>query len=82
MGDAGMPQSLQDSVNTTKVSYAQLGKCGLRLSVPVLGAMSFGHKDWQPWYVRSTCNQRCAIYHHGHAEQMLLITRQGGRRRS
>ncbi|KAK5076172.1 hypothetical protein LTS08_002682 [Lithohypha guttulata] len=51
MGDAGMPQALQESVNSTKVSYAQLGKCGLRLSVPVLGAMSFGHKDWQPWVV-------------------------------
>jgi len=51
MGDSGMPHSLQESVQATKVSYAQLGKCGLRLSVPVLGAMSFGHKDWQPWLV-------------------------------
>jgi len=51
MGDSGIPRSLQDSVQSTKVSYKQLGACGLRLSVPVLGAMSFGHKDWQPWLV-------------------------------
>ena len=51
MGDAGMPQSLTDSLSNTKVSYAQLGKSGLRVSIPILGAMSFGHKDWQPWVV-------------------------------
>lgn len=51
MGDAGMPRSLQQSVDSTKVSYTQLGKCGLKVSIPILGAMSFGHKDWQPWLV-------------------------------
>lgn len=51
MGDAGVPRSLQQSVDSTKVSYTQLGKCGLKVSIPVLGAMSFGHKDWQPWLV-------------------------------
>lgn len=51
MGDAGIPKSLGDSHASTKVSYHQLGKCGLRVSVPILGAMSFGHKDWQPWLV-------------------------------
>ena len=49
MGDSGLPQSLRESVESTKVSYTQLGKCGLSVSVPILGAMSFGHKDWQPW---------------------------------
>jgi hypothetical protein len=42
MGDAGLPHSLQESLDNTKVSYAQLGKSGLRVSVPILGAMSFG----------------------------------------
>ncbi len=42
MGDAGLPRSLQESLNNTKVSYAQLGKSGLRVSIPILGAMSFG----------------------------------------
>jgi aryl-alcohol dehydrogenase-like predicted oxidoreductase len=45
----GMPASLKKSLESTKVSYTQLGKCGLRVSVPILGAMSFGHKDWAPW---------------------------------
>jgi aryl-alcohol dehydrogenase-like predicted oxidoreductase len=51
MGDAGLPKSLQESLDNTKVEYAQLGASGLRVSVPILGAMSFGHKDWQPWVV-------------------------------
>ncbi|KIW52348.1 hypothetical protein PV05_07990 [Exophiala xenobiotica] len=51
MGDAGLPRSLQESLDNTKVSYAQLGKSGLRVSIPILGAMSFGHKDWQPWVI-------------------------------
>ncbi|KAK4949715.1 hypothetical protein LTR10_011557 [Elasticomyces elasticus] len=51
MGDAGLPQSLQESVESTKVSYAQLGQSGLRVSIPILGAMSFGHKDWQNWVI-------------------------------
>ncbi|KAK4507127.1 hypothetical protein PRZ48_000861 [Zasmidium cellare] len=37
------------SINDTKAHYVRLGKSGLRVSVPILGAMSFGHKDWQPW---------------------------------
>ncbi|ETS76620.1 hypothetical protein PFICI_12007 [Pestalotiopsis fici W106-1] len=48
---ASVPKSLQESADATQVSYQQLGKCGLRVSVPILGAMSFGHKDWQPWVV-------------------------------
>jgi len=46
-----IPKELQESIDATKVSYAQLGKSGLRVSVPILGAMSIGHKDWQPWVV-------------------------------
>jgi aryl-alcohol dehydrogenase-like predicted oxidoreductase len=51
MGDSqqAIPKSLQESKNATKVSYANVGSSGLRVSVPILGAMSFGHKDWQPW---------------------------------
>jgi aryl-alcohol dehydrogenase-like predicted oxidoreductase len=53
MGDAGpqRPEGLQKSLDTTKVSYMRVGTSGLKLSVPILGAMSFGHKDWQPWVV-------------------------------
>ncbi|RMZ79166.1 hypothetical protein DV738_g3436, partial [Chaetothyriales sp. CBS 135597] len=43
--------SVKRSLEETKVSYAQLGRSGLRVSVPILGAMSFGHKDWAPWVI-------------------------------
>ena len=44
-----LPQSVKDSISTTKVEYKQLGKSGLRVSVPILGAMSFGDKKWMDW---------------------------------
>ena len=34
-----------------KAEYRQLGKSGLRVSVPILGAMSFGDKRWQDWVI-------------------------------
>ena len=43
-----VPKALRDSVDATKVSYTQLGNSGLKVSIPILGAMSFGHKDWAP----------------------------------
>ncbi|KAI9824340.1 MAG: hypothetical protein M1826_007362 [Phylliscum demangeonii] len=44
-----IPQSVKDSAAATKVEYRQLGKSGLKVSVPILGAMSVGHKAWQGW---------------------------------
>ncbi|KIY49428.1 Aldo/keto reductase [Fistulina hepatica ATCC 64428] len=35
----------------SQVSYRRLGNSGLRVSVPIVGAMSFGSKQWQPWVV-------------------------------
>lgn len=32
-----------------KATYRQLGRSGLRVSNPILGAMSIGDKRWQPW---------------------------------
>jgi len=49
MGEQNMPASLKKSLEETKVGYHQLGKCGLRVSMPILGAMSIGSKEWQPW---------------------------------
>jgi len=40
------------SINETKADYKQLGKSGLRVSVPILGAMSFGDPAWQPWVIK------------------------------
>ncbi|KAK5168365.1 uncharacterized protein LTR77_006935 [Saxophila tyrrhenica] len=39
------------SINETKAEYKRLGNSGLRVSVPILGAMSFGSKEWQPWVI-------------------------------
>lgn len=44
-----IPASLQNSLNATKVEYVQLGSSGLRVSVPILGTMGIGSKDWQQW---------------------------------
>jgi hypothetical protein len=49
MADQAMPASLKKSIESTKVSYVPLGKSGLKVSVPILGAMSFGSKEWAPW---------------------------------
>jgi aryl-alcohol dehydrogenase-like predicted oxidoreductase len=33
----------------SKVQYRPLGKSGLKVSVPIIGAMSFGTPKWAPW---------------------------------
>ena len=35
----------------SKAEYRQLGKSGLRVSVPIFGAMSFGDKRWANWVI-------------------------------
>ncbi|KAG6821285.1 ammonium transporter Amt2 [Tricholoma furcatifolium] len=37
------------SIKGHKVEYRRLGKTGLRVSVPIVGGMSFGHTDWADW---------------------------------
>lgn len=49
MSAPAVPASLQSSVNATEVEYVQLGSSGLRVSVPILGTMGIGSKDWQSW---------------------------------
>jgi len=46
-----LPESLAESLKNSKAEYRQLGRCGLRVSVPIFGAMSIGHRDWMPWLV-------------------------------
>ncbi|KLO10725.1 Aldo/keto reductase [Schizopora paradoxa] len=36
---------------TPAVEYRRLGNSGLRVSVPILGAMSFGSDKWGPWVI-------------------------------
>ncbi|KAG6915028.1 hypothetical protein DXG01_013840 [Tephrocybe rancida] len=35
--------------SSIKIQYRQLGKSGLRVSVPIIGAMSFGSPEWADW---------------------------------
>ncbi|KAI4863129.1 Aldo/keto reductase [Hypoxylon rubiginosum] len=44
-----VPASLQKSIDDTKVEYIRVGSSGLRVSTPILGAMSLGSKQWMPW---------------------------------
>lgn len=39
---ANLPDSLKNSLDDTKVEYHQVGSSGLRVSYPILGAMTFG----------------------------------------
>lgn len=46
-----LPSSLQESIDNTLVDYRYLGKSGLRVSVPILGAMSFGDVRTLDWVI-------------------------------
>ncbi|KAI2467976.1 Aldo/keto reductase [Annulohypoxylon bovei var. microspora] len=46
---AQVPQSVQKSLDGTKVEYVRVGSSGLRVSTPILGAMSLGSSQWLPW---------------------------------
>ncbi|CAG8980153.1 hypothetical protein HYALB_00007391 [Hymenoscyphus albidus] len=49
MPPLSVPNSLQGSLDATKVDYVQLGSSGLRVSVPIFGTMGIGSKEWMPW---------------------------------
>jgi hypothetical protein len=38
-------------MSSPQVEYRRLGKSGLRVSVPILGAMSFGTDKWSSWVI-------------------------------
>ncbi|PNP56784.1 hypothetical protein THARTR1_03480 [Trichoderma harzianum] len=44
-----LPPALQKSLDESRVEYVRLGTSGLRVSVPILGAMSLGSSKWMPW---------------------------------
>ncbi|KAF5548687.1 alcohol dehydrogenase [Fusarium mexicanum] len=46
-----LPPHLKQSVEASKCEYRNLGKSGLRISVPVFGCMSFGDKRVLPWVI-------------------------------
>lgn len=49
MSHSLLTERLKKGLEETKVEYVNLGKSGLKVSVPILGCMSYGHKDWLPW---------------------------------
>jgi hypothetical protein len=48
---SALPESLKASVEGSKAEYVRLGNSGLRVSIPILGAMSIGHPEWAPWVI-------------------------------
>ena len=60
MATPDIPQSVKESVAASKAEYVRLGKSGLRVSIPILGAMSIGSKKTLPWAIEeeevSCCN--------------------------
>jgi aryl-alcohol dehydrogenase-like predicted oxidoreductase len=60
-----------------KVEYRRLGKSGLRVSVPILGAMSFGSSKWANWVINEeeVCQRECssAQHTHFHAQALPLL---------
>lgn len=46
-----LPPTLKASVESQKAEYKQLGRSGLRVSVPILGAMGFGDQAWLNWVI-------------------------------
>lgn len=49
MAGSQVPMSLKESLEHSKAEYVNLGKSGLKVSMPIFGAMSIGHPDWAPW---------------------------------
>jgi len=42
---------MSSASDKTPVKYVRLGKTGLRVSVPIVGCMSFGDAGWQGWLI-------------------------------
>ena len=36
-------------MEASKAEYKQVGKSGLKVSVPIFGCMSFGSPEWAKW---------------------------------
>ncbi|KAF4463314.1 alcohol dehydrogenase [Fusarium albosuccineum] len=51
MTSQDLPPRLKESLEASKCEYRQLGKSGLRISVPIFGCMSFGDKRTLPWVI-------------------------------
>lgn len=43
--------TLKASAEATQVEYRRLGTSGLKVSIPIIGAMSFGTPEWASWVI-------------------------------
>lgn len=46
-----IPEPIRAMMAVSKCEYRRLGKSGLKVTVPILGAMSFGDPRWADWVI-------------------------------
>ena len=46
-----LPPVIADSLKNSKAEYRRLGNSGLRVSVPIMGCMSYGNPEWMNWVI-------------------------------
>ncbi|MCJ1259009.1 hypothetical protein MMC24_006843 [Lignoscripta atroalba] len=66
-----MPESLKRSLEASKAEYKRLGRSGLRVSVPILGAMSFGNSQWMDWVLEEEKWDTANVYSNGDSERII-----------
>jgi hypothetical protein len=76
MAEKELPPVFKATLDATNVEYARLGKSGLKVSVPILGAMSIGDPAWNSWVIdeekvrdspRSCPDEEAQTYHEIHS---------------
>ncbi|KAK4981644.1 hypothetical protein LTR66_009826 [Elasticomyces elasticus] len=63
--------SATDASSLPKAEYKQLGRSGLRVSVPIFGCMSIGDKRWQPWVIEEDEWDTANVYSNGVSEEIV-----------
>lgn len=51
MTSSGLPLSVAASLQNSKAEYRRLGNSGLHVSVPIMGCMSIGNREWADWVI-------------------------------
>lgn len=49
MAASSLPSSVALSLENSKAEYRRLGASGLYVSVPIVGCMSIGNREWAEW---------------------------------
>jgi aryl-alcohol dehydrogenase-like predicted oxidoreductase len=48
-----LPPSVTRSLENSKAEYRRLGNSGLHVSVPIVGCMSIGNRQWADWVLEA-----------------------------